>query len=245
MIKLKLLTIGLLLFLACIVMAQKPEFEVTEVWEPVPEVVTPGEGAAPPSDAIVLFDGTSLNSWIGDGGKTPEWTVADGSVTVKPGTGGISTKQDFGDVQLHIEWRSPVLVKGEGQGRGNSGIFLMGLYEIQVLDCYGNKTYPNGQAASVYKQHIPLVNACREPGQWQTYDIIFTAPRFNENGRVTHPARVTVIHNGVLVQNNVEIWGSTEFIGLPAYKAHNNKLPLSLQDHGDLVSFRNIWIREL
>ncbi len=243
--KMKLFAASMLLFSACIVMAQRAEHDVTNVWEPVPEVITPGDGTAPPSDAIVLFDGTSLDSWISDSGKAPEWTIDNGAMTVKPGTGGISTKQGFGDVQLHIEWRAPEVVKGDGQGRGNSGVFLMGLYEVQVLDCYENETYPNGQAASIYKQHIPLVNACREPGQWQTYDIIFTAPRFSENGRVTHPARVTVIHNGVLVQNNVELWGTTEFIGLPTYKAHDDKLPISLQDHGDLVSFRNIWIREL
>lgn len=230
---------------AVTVQAQRKDFEVTEVWEPVPPVVTPGVGTAAPSDAIVLFDGTSFNNWVGHDGKDPQWTLADGAMTVKPGAGEIKTKQGFGDVQLHLEWNAPELVKGEGQGRGNSGVFLMGKYEIQVLDCYENITYPNGQAASVYKQHIPLVNACRKPGEWQTYDIIFTAPRFNEKGRVTHPARVTVIHNGVVVLNNIEIWGSTEFIGLPSYQAHGAKEPISIQDHGDLVSFRNIWIREL
>lgn len=237
-----------LLFILIIVKtmeAQKPEHEVTEVWEPVPEVVTPGDGTAPPSDAIILFDGTNLDNWTNMDGDPARWDIADGAMTVKPGTGSIRTKQGFGDVQLHIEWRTPDVVKGEGQGRGNSGVFLMGKYEVQVLDNYENKTYPNGQAASIYKQTIPLVNACRKPGEWQTYDIIFTAPRFNEKGRVTHPARITVIHNGVLVQNNTEIWGVTEFIGLPSYKQHSMKEPLILQDHNDLVSFRNIWIREL
>jgi hypothetical protein len=225
--------------------AQRGIPEVTEVQEPVPAVVTPGDGTAPPSDAIVLFDGSDLSSWVNNKGEAAAWDVKDGAMTVVPGTGGIQTKQGFGDVQLHIEWRSPSVVKGEGQGRGNSGVFLMGRYEIQVLDSYENFTYPNGQAASVYKQHIPLVNATKKPGEWQTYDIIFTAPRFNEQGRVSHPARVTVIHNGVLVQNNIEIWGTTQYIGLPSYSRHEDRLPLGLQDHGDLVSFRNIWIREL
>ena len=219
--------------------------QVTEVHEPVPPVVTPGVGTAPPSDAIVLFDGTDLSSWEKRDGNPAEWEVKDGVMTVVPRTGDIRTKQGFGDVQLHLEWRTPEVIKGEGQGRGNSGVFFMEKYEVQVLDSYDNYTYPNGMAASVYKQTIPLVNACREPGKWQTYDIIFMAPRFNEQGRVTHPARVTVIHNGVLVHNNVEIWGTTQFIGLPQYTMHEDRLPLRLQDHGDLVSFRNIWIREL
>ncbi|TVR72147.1 MAG: DUF1080 domain-containing protein [Marinilabiliales bacterium] len=225
--------------------AQEGRDRVTEVHEPVPPVVTPGVGTAPPSDAIVLFDGTDLSNWVDRDGNQPPWEVNNGAMTVVPQTGDIWSKQKFGDVQLHIEWRAPAEIRGEGQGRGNSGVFLMGRYEIQVLDSYENPTYPNGQAASVYKQHIPLVNACRQPGEWQTYDIIFMAPRFNEQGRVTHPARVTVIHNGVLVQNNVEIWGDTEWIGLPTYTKHEDKLPIRLQDHGDLVSFRNIWVREL
>jgi hypothetical protein len=235
----------LFLIISMTMQAQRRDNEVTDVWEPVPPVVTPGVATAPPSDAIVLFDGTNLNNWINRDGNAAQWDVKDGAMTVKPGTGDISTKQGFGDIQLHIEWRTPTLVKGEGQGRGNSGIFLMGRYEVQVLDNYNNATYPNGQAGSIYKQHIPLVNACKAPGEWQTYDIIFTAPRFNEKGRVSHPARITVIQNGVVVQNNIEIWGSTEFIGLPQYKQHSMKEPLKLQDHGDLVSFRNIWVREL
>lgn len=219
--------------------------EVTEVHEPVPPVVTTGKDNTAPSDAIVLFDGKNLSKWENEEGRPAEWKVEDGNMTVVPGKGDIQTSQGYGDVQLHLEWRSPSVVKGDGQGRGNSGVFLMGKYEIQVLDSYENPTYPNGQAASVYKQSIPLVNACKKPGEWQTYDIIFTAPRFNEQARVTHPAIVTVLHNGVLVQNNVQIWGETQYIGLPTYKKHANKLPLRLQDHGDLVSFRNIWIREL
>jgi hypothetical protein len=235
-----------LLFLIAMTMeAQRGIPEVTEVHEPVPPVVTPGAGTAPPSDAIVLFDGSNLNDWQEENGNAARWKVENGVMTVVPGTGDIQTRQGFGDVQLHIEWRTPQVIKGEGQGRGNSGVFLMGRYEIQVLDSYENHTYSNGQAASVYKQTIPLVNASRKPGEWQTYDIIFMAPRFNEQGRVSHPARVTVIHNGVVVQNNVEIWGDTQYIGLPAYTKHDGRLPLRLQDHGDPVSFRNIWIREL
>jgi len=233
------------LIISVTMQAQRPEHEVTDVWEPVPPVVTPGLGTAPPSDAIVIFDGTSLDNWVDGNGNTPQWELKNGIMTVKPGTGDIRTREGFGDVQLHIEWRTPDVIKGEGQGRGNSGVFLMDRYEVQVLDSYENPTYPNGQAASIYKQHIPLVNACRPPGEWQTYDIIFMAPRFNDEGRVTHPARITVIHNGVLVQNNVELWGDTRFIGLPQYIKHSMNEPLRLQDHGDLVSFRNIWIREL
>jgi hypothetical protein len=235
----------LFLLISLSMQAQRKENEVTDVWEPVPAIVTPGTGTSAPSDAIVLFDGTNLNNWVNRDGNAAEWTLADGAVTVKPGSGDIRTKQGFGDVQLHIEWRTPELVKGEGQGRGNSGVFLMGRYEVQVLDNYNNATYPSGQAGSIYKQHIPLVNACKAPGEWQTYDIIFTAPRFNEQGRVSHPARITVIQNGIVVQNNIEIWGSTKFIGLPQYQQHSMKEPIRLQDHGDLVSFRNIWVREL
>jgi hypothetical protein len=217
----------------------------TELWQPIPPVVTPAEGTQPPSDAIVLFDGTNLDNWTNEKGGPAGWTVADGCMTVKPGTGIIKTKQGFGDCQLHIEWRTPSVVKGEGQGRGNSGIFLQSRYELQVLDSYDNKTYTNGQAGSIYKQSIPLVNVCKKPGEWQTYDIIYRAPRFNESGRTVIPARITVLQNGVLIQNNVEIWGNTEYIGSPAYTAHPLKEPLTLQDHGDLVSYRNIWIREL
>ncbi len=162
-----------------------------------------------------------------------------------PKSGSIQTKQSFGDCQLHIEWRTPEIVEGKGQGRGNSGIFLMGKYEIQVLDSYNNLTYPNGQAGSIYKQHIPLVNASRAPGEWQSYDIIFTAPVFIDDGGVRKPARVTVFQNGVLIQNHVKILGETVFIGAPGYEPHAEKLPLSLQDHNNPVSYRNIWIREL
>jgi hypothetical protein len=159
--------------------------------------------------------------------------------------GDIRTKRGFGDCQLHIEWRTPAEVKGEGQGRGNSGVFLMGRYELQVLDSYNNSTYVNGQAGSMYKQYIPLVNVCRPPGEWQSYDVIFTAPQFNADSSLKSPARVTVLQNGVLVQNNVTLWGNTVNEGIPQYIMHPGKLPLVLQDHGDPVSYRNIWIREL
>ncbi len=219
-----------------------PQF--TEVWEPEPRVVVPGNATMAPSDAIVLFDGESTSEWTHEAGNPIRWEVADGAMTVVGGTGGIFTKKTFGDFQLHLEWRAPARVKGEGQGRGNSGVFLQNRYEVQVLDNYNNRTYSNGQAASIYKQSIPLVNACRPPGEWQTYDIIYTAPHFNADGIKTVPAYVTVIHNGIVVQNHTEIQGTTEYIGLPKNEAHG-KGPIQLQDHGDRVSYRNIWIREL
>ena len=219
----------------------------TEVYSPVPTKISAGYNNAPPSDAIVLFDGTNLDMWENDRqtGGPATWTVDGGRVTCKPGTGGMKTKQNFGDCQLHIEWKTPIDTTGQkGQARGNSGVFFMGQYEVQVLDNYNNPTYTNGQAASVYKQHVPLVNACRPPGEWQTYDIIFTAPRFNEDGTVKSKAYVTVLHNGVLAQNHAEIQGPTAWIGKPPYKKHG-KLPISLQDHGNHIAYRNIWIREL
>ena len=218
---------------------------LTEVWEPEPALVVPGPGTAPPSDAIVLFDGSDLSRWQQVDGGDAKWVVEDGMVTVAPGSGNIETRDGFGDVQLHIEWRTPAIVVGEGQGRGNSGVFLQTRYEVQVLDSYDNRTYSNGQAASVYKQHMPLVNATRGPGEWQVYDIVFEAPRFADDGALLSPAVVTVFHNGVLVQNHAELSGPTEYIGTPVYTAHPLKLPLELQDHGNPVSFRNIWIREL
>ncbi len=219
---------------------------LTEVWKPVPKLITPGASAsAAPSDAIILFDGKDAAAFIGENGQPAKWTVSNGNLTVQKGAGTITTKEAFGDCQLHIEWKSPEVVKGEGQGRGNSGIFLMGKYELQVLDSYNNVTYSNGQAGSIYKQLIPLANASRKPGEWQTYDVVFMAPRFNEDGSVKIPATVTVIHNGVLVQNHATIAGATQYIGAPAYEKHADKEPLSLQDHGDAVSYRNIWIRNL
>lgn len=221
-----------------------PPPEDTEIWKPAPAVVDPGRPGRPPSDAVVLFDGADLSAWRGRDGAPP-WKVADGALTVRPGAGNLTTKQAFGDVQLHVEWRAPAEVVGQSQGRGNSGVFLMGLYEVQVLDSWQNPTYVNGQAASVYKQHVPLVNASRAPGEWQTYDIIFTAPRFTDEGALERPAAVTVLHNGVLVQNHVTLAGPTVFRGAPRYEAHADRLPLMLQDHRNEVSYRNIWIREL
>ena len=222
--------------------------EMTEVWEPEITVVTPGTSVADaPSDAIVLFDGKNLGAeWTNEAGTEPGWTVADGSVTVTKGAGTIQTKRTFTDFQLHIEWHSPVEVVGESQGRGNSGIFLQGIYELQVLDNFNNRTYRNGQAGSFYKQYPPLVNVSKGPGVWQVYDVIYTAPRFNPNGTYFTPPMVTVLHNGVLVQNHVALRGPTEYIGIPEYsvKPHGAG-PIVLQDHGNPVGFRNIWIREL
>jgi phosphodiesterase/alkaline phosphatase D-like protein len=218
---------------------------LTEVWEPVPPVVSPGENGAPPSDAIVLFDGRDLDAWQHADRTPASWRVADDAFTVVVGAGDIETKQAFGDIQLHLEWRTPAVVEREGQGRGDSGVFLQKRYEVQVLDSYENRTYSNGQAGSIYKQYVPLANASREPGEWQTYDIVFTAPRFGPDGALLSPAWVTVFHNGVLVQDHVEIVGRTQFIGPPSYEPHGAKEPLMLQDHDNPVSFRNIWVREL
>lgn len=222
--------------------------ESTEVWDPAVRVITPGEKPTdPPSDAVILFDGKNLDQWVSaKDGSAAKWNVKDGAVTVQPGTGDIKTKQEFGDFQLHVEWRTPAEVdpKATGQGRGNSGIFLQDRYEVQVLDNYNNATYSNGQAGSIYKQSIPLVNACKKPGEWQYYDIIFTAPRFNKEGRVIVPGYVTVIHNGAVVQNHTTLLGPTEYIGLPVNKPYE-KGAIRLQDHGNTGSFRNIWLREL
>ncbi|HEY9048815.1 MAG TPA: DUF1080 domain-containing protein [Ohtaekwangia sp.] len=221
--------------------------ESSEIWEPQPRIITAAEKVGDaPSDATVLFDGKSFDNWVCIDGTAPKWTLKDGAMTVVAGAKDIKTKKEFGDFQLHVEWRSPAEVdpKQVSQGRGNSGIFLQERYEVQVLDNYNNKTYANGQASSIYKQHIPLVNACRKPGEWQVYDIFFTAPRFNAEGRIISQAYVTVVHNGVLTLNHVAIWGPTEYIGLPVYKAYE-KGPIRLQDHGNAVSYRNIWIRDL
>jgi hypothetical protein len=224
----------------------KGDPELSEIFEPEVPVVTPGKTASDaPSDAIILFNGKDASAWQNRKGEAAAWTVADGAMTVKPGAGEIHTRESFGDCQLHIEWRTPAEVKGNGQGRGNSGIFLMGRYELQVLDNYNNKTYSNGQAGSIYKQLVPSVNVCRPPGEWQSYDIIFTAPVFYDNGLLKSQARITVIQNGVLVLNNMAIWGGTEYIGMPVYERHASKLPIMLQDHGNPVSYRNIWIRPL
>ena len=211
-----------------------------------PPIVTPGKNSSdPPSDAIVLFNGQNLSRWQSADSTAAKWKVIDGYAEVAPGTGDIQTRDKFGDFQLHIEWATPRVPKGEGQERGNSGVFLMGRYEIQVLNSYENKTYYHGQAGSVYKQYAPLVNASHKPGEWQTYDIIFHAPRFDEQGKVIDRARVTVVHNGVLIQNNVEIYGITYNDRPAIYIAHSPQESLRLQDHGNPVRYRNIWIRRL
>ena len=221
--------------------------EETEFYQPVPPKVTPGENGAPPSDAIVLFDGTSLDHWISSTDSTAaKWTLnKDGSMTVKNKAGDIQTKQNFGSVQLHIEWKSPAEVQLEGQHRANSGVFLNNLYEVQVLDNNDNDTYVNGQVGSIYKQHVPLAMASVPTGEWNTYDIIYHAPEF-EKGQKVKSGSLTVIHNGVLIQDHVEIKGTTPYIGWPKNPPHG-KGPLRLQDHGDnsRVSYRNIWVREL
>ena len=216
---------------------------------PQPKKVTPGtastqdKAGTAPNDAKVLFDGTDLSKWTSKGGKV-KWKVENGYAFPVKGSGTLSTKETFGSCQLHVEWASPAPSQGTGQSCGNSGVFLMGKYEIQVLDNFTNETYPDGQAGAIYGQKPPLVNACREPGQWQSYDIIFHAPKF-ANGKLLRPATVTILHNGVLVQDNFTITGPAGWKKRPPYSPHDGKLPLELQDHGDPVRYRNIWIREL
>ena len=235
--------------------------EMSEYWQPVPKIVTPAPylGIVPaPSDAIVLFDGKDLSQWKSRDGSDAKWKVEGGVITVVKGTGDITTRQKFGDYQLHIEWKVPEDIQGQSQARGNSGVFLQDMsddlkspgywYEVQVLDNFNNPTYVNGQAGSIYKQNPPLVNAMRKPGEWNVYDISYTAPRFNDDGSLFEPARVSVWHNGILVQNNFKITGHTAYIGRTAYKGPHGKAPISLQDHGDpskAISYRNIWVREL
>lgn len=224
------------------------EWDVHSMQRARPPVVTPApaqDPAAAPADAIVLFDGRDITPWAHSDGTPARWKVQDGYMEVLSGSGSLETTRAFGDVQLHIEWMSPADAAGSGQDRGNSGVFLMGRYEIQVLDSYANDTYADGQAAALYGQHPPMVNASRRPGEWQTYDIVFRAPRFGADGSVVSPARTTVLHNGVLVHDAVTFTGATAHRRRAEYEAHEDKLPLSLQDHGTPVRFRNIWVREL
>jgi hypothetical protein len=226
----------------------------TEVWSPVPEIVTPGAtDAAPPSDAIVLFGGSGLSEWVSSKDKSPAgWKVENGVLTVVKSAGDIETKRQFKNYQLHIEWRIPENITGSDQARGNSGVFLAATadgsgYELQILDSYHNATYVNGQAASIYKQFIPLANAMRKPGEWQVYEVVWTAPSFNADASLHTPAYVTAFHNGVLVQNHVALKGETQYIGQPFYRAHG-AASIKLQAHGDPsppISFRNIWVRNL
>lgn len=228
--------------------AQQSRWPPNSMDRPRPPVVDPGPErppVPPPSDAIVLFDGRSLARWQTDSGAPARWAVRNGYMEVVPGSGAIQTKQSFGSVQLHVEWAAPLPAEGESQERGNSGVFLMGHYEIQVLDTYHNVTYADGMAGAVYGQTPPLVNASRPPGQWQTYDIIFHRPEFDPSGRVVKPARVTVLHNGVLVQDNTEITGWTVHAEVAKYQPHADALPLALQDHGKRVRYRDIWVRPL
>lgn len=204
-----------------------------------PAVVTPGSAGSAPSDAVVLFDGKDLSAWDG----AANWKVEDGAMIA--GKGNVRTQEAFGDCQLHIEWSAPVPATGSGQGRGNSGVFLMDTYEIQILDSYENKTYFDGQAGAIYKQTPPQVNATRPPGEWNAYDIVWTAPRFNEDGSLKSPAYITAFHNGVLILNHFELKGDTPFNRPPQYKKHADRLPIRLQDHGNPTRFRNIWIREV
>lgn len=256
----KVLATAALFAVSAVALAQemaRPNPKATEAWSPVPPVVTPGATVgAPPSDAIVLFDGRNLNAWVSAQDHTPaRWLLRDGAMVVNKaaGVGNIETRRRFRDFQLHIEWRIPAHVTGSDQARGNSGVFLASTgpgdsgYELQVLDSYRNSTYVNGMAGSLYKQSIPLVNAARRPGEWQTYDVVWTAPRFNSDGTLRSPAYATVLWNGVLVDDHFALQGQTLYIGKSFYKAYD-AAPIKLQAHGDPsepISFRNIWVREL
>jgi hypothetical protein len=230
---------------------QSPTYRIHDWNRPRPPVVDPGSSntqeqpGKAPSDATVLFDGKDLSQWCSMDGSAPKWIIKDGVMECVRGSGFLRTLQNFGDCQLHIEFATPVPPQGKSQGRGNSGVFMMGIYEIQVLDNYDNPTYADGYSAAVYGEYPPLVNACRPPGQWQSYDIIFARPRFDDKEQLVTPSRVTVLQNGVLVQNNVAIKGPTNWMTRDPYKWHADKLPLALQDHGNPVRYRNIWVREL
>jgi hypothetical protein len=226
--------------------AEVQKWAVHDETRPMPRIVDPGPAGAPvpaPADAVVLFDGKDLSKWTTAKGEPAKWKIENGFMEAVKGGGSIRTKEGFGDCQLHVEWASPAVVVGDSQGRGNSGVFLMNTYEVQVLDCYNNKTYADGMTASLYGQYPPLVNACRKPGEWQTFDIVFHAPRFDAAGTLLQPARMTVFHNGILVHDNDELTGPTVHKARPPYTAHPDRMPISLQDHGNPVRFRNIWIR--
>jgi hypothetical protein len=227
----------------CGMQAFSQDAKLTEDWTKKPTIVTPGCHQSPPSDAIILFQkAKDIANWESRGGPA-KWKTSFKKMQVN-GTGDIVTKEKFGDCQLHVEFRTPSKVSGDGQGRGNSGVYIQSQYEVQVLDSYINETYYNGQAGAVYKQSPPLVNASRKPGKWQAYDIIFHAPRFAADGSLTKPASVTVMHNGVLIQDHYELTGPTTYAGVPKYTAHGD-MPLLLQDHGNPVCYRNVWIRKL
>lgn len=244
--------LGCIVMTGCVAQATpQPDPRESEVWKPEPRRVMPGSPGKAPSDAVVLFNGKDLGEWVSAGApdKPAGWTVDNGVMTVRAGSGDIQTRRLFTDYQLHLEWRVPDALKGSGQAKGNSGVFLASTgagsgYEIQVLECANNTTYANGQAASIYKQFIPLVNACAPAGEWQTYDVIWTAPRFARDGALLQPAYVTALHNGVLVQHHVALQGATVYAGRPSYAMHG-PAPIKLQDHGDPVSFRHIWVRPL
>ncbi len=221
-------------------------WKVHDPERPRPRLVTPGRAAGDaPGDAIVLFDGRSLDAWRADDGSAARWTVRDGFMQTVPGAGAVTSARAFGDMQLHLEWATPSPPVGSGQDRGNSGVIIMGRYEVQVLDSHDNTTYADGQAAAIYGQHPPLVNASRAAGEWQSYDIIFRRPRFTRGGSLVSPARMTVFHNGVLVQDNAELWGGTNWLQFDAYERHADSLPITLQDHDHPVRYRNIWVRPL
>jgi len=252
----RFLTTGVVVLSATLIAQQRGgRPQDTEVWEPAPPIVTPGAtDSAPPSDAVVLFDGKNLDQWVSTNDKSPaQWTVENGVLTVNKRAGNIETKRSFKNYQLHLEWRIPENITGTDQSRGNSGVFLASTgrgdagYELQILDSYNNKTYVNGQAGSVYKQSIPLANAMRKPGEWQVYDVVWIAPVFNDDGSVKTPAYITAFHNGVLIQNHFALKGETVYIGAPEYKKYD-AAPIKLQAHSDpspAIGFRNIWVREL
>ncbi len=221
-------------------------WRVHDAARPRPEVVRPGaDCGAPPSDAVVLFDGSDLDAWSHRDGRDAEWAVADGAFVVEPGSGDLRTREEFGAVQLHLEWRAPTPPEGASQHRGNSGLFLMGRYEVQILDSWDNPTYADGQAAALYGQAPPLVNASRPPGEWQSYDLVFTPPRFDDDGGLVEPARITLFHDGVAVQVHQPFLGSTVHRAVARYEAHPPTGPIVLQDHGQRVAFRNVWVRRL